>query len=142
MRGEGNSGDAAAGDIADARRRTWEEPEDRIPLTRKQVAELFLRQDGRCPCCGQKLQAKGHKAVGIIDEHVNPLWRGGKNDLGNRELWCAPCATQKTSQEATERAKALRVRDKHIGAKKSRRPMPGSRESGWKRKFDRTWERR
>jgi 5-methylcytosine-specific restriction enzyme A len=116
--------------------RTWHPPEDRKPLTRKQIADLFLRQDGKCPECGQKLQMKGHRVVGV-DEHVNPLWRGGSNDLENRELWCQPCTKPKTAQEATERAKGLRVRDKAIGAfKRSGKPMAGSRASGWRRKMD------
>lgn len=122
-------------------RRTWEPAEERNRLTRKQIAELFLRQDGRCPECGQKLHVKGNMPVKIIDEHVNPLWRGGKNELTNRELWCVPCAKEKTAAEAPERAKGLRVRDRHIGAKKSKRPMAGSRESGWRKRMDGTVER-
>lgn len=95
--------------------RKWSIPEERKPLTRKQRAELFLRQDGRCPTCGQRLEIKGGRPV-AIDEHVNPLWRGGSNDLANRELWCVPCTRPKTKQEAVERGKSNRVRDKHIGA--------------------------
>lgn len=117
--------------------RTWIIPQDRNKLTRKQVAELFLHQDGRCPICGQKLQTKGHMPVEFIDEHMKPLWKGGDNDLGNRGLVCKPCAKAKTAGEATDRAKGLRVRDKAIGAfKKASRPMAGSRGSGWKRKMD------
>lgn len=117
-------------------RRVWLLPEDRKPLTRKQRAALFLRQDGLCPCCSQKLHIKGHEDVTIIDEHVNPLWRGGSNDLSNRELWCSKCASDKTSGESTQRGKTLRQRDAHIGAKKpSKRPMMGSKASGWKCKM-------
>lgn len=50
-----------------------------------------------------------------VDEHLEPLWRGGSNVLTNRELWCKPCTKPKTAKEATERAKGNRVRDKHIG---------------------------
>jgi 5-methylcytosine-specific restriction endonuclease McrA len=114
-------------------RRVWLLSEDRVPLSRKQKAELFMRQDGKCPQCGQKLHIKGHEGVTIIDEHVNPLWRGGANDLANRELWCSKCASEKTAQEAAQRGKTLRQRDGHIGAKPaSKRPMPGGKASGWK----------
>jgi 5-methylcytosine-specific restriction protein A len=99
--------------------RRWTLPEDRKPLTRKQRAEMYLRQDGRCGNCGQKLETKGSQPV-CVDEHLNPLWRGGSNDLANRELWCVPCTKPKTAQEATERTKGLRIRDKHIGAYKSK----------------------
>jgi len=95
--------------------RKWSIPEERKPLTRKQRAELFLRQDGRCPNCTQRLEIKGSRPV-CIDEHVNPLWRGGSNDLANRELWCVPCTKPKTAAESTDRGKGLRIRDKHIGA--------------------------
>lgn len=114
--------------------RTWHIPIDRDKLTRKQIAELFVLQDGRCPECGQKLQTKGHEPVEFIDEHLKPLSMGGGNELSNRGLVCKPCARVKTAEEATGRAKALRVRDKAVGAfKKASRPMPGSRASGWKK---------
>jgi len=95
--------------------RTWQIPEDRKPLTKKQVAELFIAQNGTCPICSQRLQVKGHVPVEFIDEHLMPLSMGGSNELSNRALVCKPCAAAKTSSEATPRAKSTRVRDKHIG---------------------------
>jgi 5-methylcytosine-specific restriction endonuclease McrA len=117
--------------------RTWQIPEERQRLTRKQWADLFLDQDGKCANCGQRLEVKGAREVEIIDEHVEPLWRGGSNDLSNRELWCKPCTRPKTAAEATERAKSNRVRDKHIGAPKPKsRPIPGSRASGRRKRMN------
>jgi len=104
--------------------RRWPEPEERKPLTRKQYAELYLRQDGRCTQCNQRLEIKGGEQVTIRDEHVAPLWRGGGNELSNRELWCLPCTKPKDAAEATDRAKGKRVRDKYIGAPvKQQRPQ-------------------
>jgi 5-methylcytosine-specific restriction endonuclease McrA len=114
--------------------RTWIVPEDRKPLTRKQVVELFLRQDGLCPICGQKLQTKGHTPVEFIDEHMTPLWRNGSNELRNRSLVCKPCAKSKTSEESTDRAKGYRVRDKHIKAPVKKQ----SRQSPYRKKMDGT----
>jgi 5-methylcytosine-specific restriction endonuclease McrA len=124
--------------------RHWRLPENRKPLSRKEYAEIFLRQDGRCPNCGQRLNIKGADEVEVWDEHVRPLWAGGSNNLSNRELWCKPCTKPKTAAEAADRAKSNAVRDKHIGApvKRKSRPIPGSRASAWKRKFDGTIERR
>lgn len=113
--------------------RIWVPVEERDRLNRKQIAELFLAQQGRCPICGQRLETKGHTEVSVIpdgehdlstivdslvftDEHMEPLWRGGTNALSNRALVCNPCARSKTAKEAKERAKGKRVRDKHIGA--------------------------
>lgn len=118
--------------------RKWTLPEARERLTRKQFAELFLRQDGRCGNCSQRLEMKGGKPV-CVDEHVNPLWRGGGNDLENRELWCTVCTKPKTAQEASQRAKALSVRDKHIGAKKAsakRSSFQTNRDGRYKRKMN------
>jgi 5-methylcytosine-specific restriction endonuclease McrA len=108
--------------------RRWQLVEQRDRLTPKQVKELFIRQDGRCPECGQELQVKGHIPVEFIDEHVEPLWRGGSNELKNRALYCKPCAGDKTSAEATQRAKSNKVQLKYMGIKKERR-------SGFSKRF-------
>ena len=110
--------------------RRWSLPEDRKPLTPKQRLELFMRQDGLCGNCGQRLEVKGNRPV-CVDEHLEPLWRGGSNVLTNRELWCKPCTKPKTAKEATERAKGNRVRDKHIGI--DRRPTSSGQPSFSKR---------
>ena len=112
--------------------RTWQPMAARTKLTRKQIAALFLAQDGRCPLCNQKLQTKGHSPIEFTDEHMRPRWAGGPESLDNRALVCRPCAKQKTAAEAPVRAKGLRVRDKQIGAQKSKQPF-----KGW-RKFDGT----
>jgi hypothetical protein len=119
--------------LTESTERRWRLPEDRKPLTRKQYAALFLKQDGRCACCGQRLEIKGGRDVEATggapatDEHLQPLSMLGTNEMWNRELWCKPCATVKTSAEAPIRAKSDRIRDSHIGAKKSKTPLPGSR---------------
>lgn len=125
--------------------RRWTIPERRKPLTPKQYVELFLRQDGRCGCgCNARLEVKGGVEVEIIDEHIQPLFRGGSNDLDNRALFSKPCAIAKTREEATERAKGRRAMERYIGAPKRRkgRPLAGTVESGWRHKMDGSWERR
>ena len=121
----------------------WRLPEDRKRLSKKEWTELFIKQDGRCGSCGQRLVIKGANEVEIWDEHLQPLSIGGLNDLANRQLWCKLCSSIKTAEEAPIRAKSNRIRAKHIGAPKAQnsRPMPGSRDSGWKKKFS-GWERR
>lgn len=121
--------------------RQWRLPEDRNRLTRKQIADLFLAQDGKCKICGQRLLVKGHLPVEFIDEHLDPLSMGGTNDLSNRALVCKPCAKVKTSAEAPIRAKSNRIRDKHIGAMKTKsRPMLGTRASGLRKRWNGTVE--
>lgn len=94
--------------------RKWIIPEERERLTKKQIKELFLRQDGRCVFCTQSLQVKGHMPVEFIDEHMIPLSIGGSNALENRALLCKPCAGTKTKVEATERAKGNRAFEKLV----------------------------
>jgi hypothetical protein len=123
--------------------RKWFIPERRKALTRKEYVTLFMEQDGRCPVCGQKLETKGGTEIelepddpsfNVRDEHVDPLWRGGTNDLRNRQLWCLPCAKPKDAEEATQRAKGYRVRDKHIKAPVKKQ----SRQSPYRKKMDGT----
>ena len=117
--------------------KTWIPLDPRTRLTRKQIATLFLVQDGRCPLCLMKLETKGNVPVEFRDEHMLARWAGGSESIDNRALVCKPCAREKDRQEATQRAKALSVRDRHIGAKKqSRTPMPGGRTSKLKRRMD------
>ena len=122
--------------------RTWRLPEDRKPLTRKQYAALFLHQDGKCPRCSQRLEVKGGNEVEIIDEHVRPLWNGGSNDLSNRQLWCKPCTKPKTAEEATERGRSNRVRDKHIGAVKNRSSFKTNKDGPYRKRMNGQVERR
>lgn len=112
--------------------------ERRKPLTDKQRLQLLIANDGRCCICGGKIDGV-HE---MWDEHVNPLWLNGDNSAENRAPAHVRCARTKTAAEATKRAKGRRVAEKHYGAKRSKRPMPGSRASGWKRKMDGTVERR
>lgn len=68
--------------------------EKRKPLTRRQVIQLMLDQEGKCGCgCGVKLNPM---TEGVIDEHYTPLGQRGTNDLENRRLYRKPCAAKKT----------------------------------------------
>lgn len=116
----------------------------RTRLTDKQKLELFVEQNGRCIICGQPIKSNGSaktwdaydiddlRQAGIIDEHREPLWRAGSNDLSNRGIAHASCATVKTSKEATERAKGGRLAIKYSGLKREstfRKPPPGMKRN-------------
>jgi hypothetical protein len=99
-------------------------PEKRKPLTRRQFAELILRQEGRCGCgCGVKLVADR-----IIDEHLNPLDSLGSNDLTNRALFSKDCAARKTERDRRERDKGRRLRGETCAGPKKAIP---SRPASW-----------
>jgi 5-methylcytosine-specific restriction endonuclease McrA len=112
--------------------------EPRKPLTTKQRAQLFIEHDGICCICHNKIL----KNDPWIDEHRVPLWLDGTNDWSNRAPAHVECARQKTAREAKTRAKGRRIAEKHMGAKRSKRPMPGGRNSKWKKTFSNGWVRR
>lgn len=114
------------------------EHERRKPLTALQRAKLFAERGGICGGCKQRIKAGDP----WIDEHVIALALGGTNDWSNRELRCGDCAKEKTKEDLKRVAKAKRVYAKHVGAKKSKRPMQGSKASGLRKRMDGTVERR
>ena len=65
-------------------------------------AKVWERDQGICSVCGRYDKK-------WIHEHTNPLWRNGPDTLENSETHCRRHATEKTSREATERAKADRL---------------------------------
>lgn len=108
-----------------------------FPAKVKQAA--YERSGGHCESCTAPL-SPGH----IHYDHVIPDGLGGEPVLDNCACICSACHGRKTAKQDVPRiAKAKRQRADHIGAKsKTRRPMPGSRASGWKRRMDGTTERR
>ena len=95
---------------------------------------LFLMRKGLCAACTQKIDAG--KAWDI--DHILPFALGGTNEPDNLQILCKPCHRSKTTQSDIPRiAKTKRLNARHLGARApSRRPIPGSRRSPWKRKMD------
>ncbi len=106
--------------------------EPRKPLTPKQRLKLFLEHEGVCCICHNKIRTNEP----WIDEHRQPLWLDGTNDWSNRAPAHMECARQKTAREAKDRAKGRRIAEKHLGAHKSKRPMPFGRGSRLKKKMN------
>jgi len=117
----------------------------RKPLSTKQRAEQFIAHKGQCCLCGGRILPK----EAWIDEHILALWlaqEGDERDLNapeNRGIAHKKCAVSKTAREATDRARGRRAAARHFGTKApSRRPMPGGRDSKWKKTMDGRWVRR
>jgi hypothetical protein len=69
--------------------------------------------------------------------HEIPLEAGGLDDASNWLVAHRTCHRQHTAKvDAPLIAKVKRIHQRHIGAKKSRNPMPGGRGSKWKKKMD------
>ena len=105
--------------------------------TKVKVA-AFDRAKGNCEKCTARL------FVGkFAYDHRIPDALGGEPTLENCTVLCLVCHGEKTAGiDQPTIAKVRHVRAKHIGARTSRTPMPGSRNSRWKRKMDGTVEAR
>lgn len=97
-------------------------------FTRKQRAEIALRAGGCCERCGARLK------IGEGDaDHILPVELGGESTVENGQWICRPCHKSKTADDIRQIRKADRQRDRHTGALKSARPLPGGKDSPWKK---------
>lgn len=116
----------------------------RLEFTSKTKRQAFARSNGLCECalipwlnrpegCGQRL-ADGN----VRFEHILPAELGGGNSLENAAALVIPCWKEKTAKyDLPTIAKSNRVRDRARGIRRrSSKPMPGSRNSPWKRTFN------
>jgi len=98
----------------------------------------FTRANGRCEICTARLIPGG-----IHYDHRVADGMGGQPILENCQCLCKSCHGVKTHEkDVPQIAKAKRVHVKHIGARRTSRPLPGSKASGWKKKMDGSVERR
>lgn len=99
---------------------------------------VFEAHGGVCHLTGRKITPGDDWEM----DHVTALCNGGEH----RENNLAPALKQKhrekTAEDVAQRAKAERVRKKHLGIKGARAVIPGSKASRWKRKIDGTVELR
>lgn len=112
------------------------------------MVAAFKRCDGHCEIgmipdmpevgCGRKLYPGD-----INYDHINPDGLTGEPTLENCAVLCRSCHQLKTGKRDVPRiAKAKRREARDIGAYRARRPMPGSKRSGWKKTFNHGWVRR
>ena len=105
----------------------------RRQLTRSQVAEITLRQMGKCAKCGDRLDFSRRGQV--VDEHIVPIFSTPEgldpNRTDNRAFYCKPCATEKTSAEAPDRAKVRRLESGNTQADKRKRAKASGKMGKW-----------
>ena len=111
----------------------------RVRITAKMRADIFLSRGGTCHLCSMKVVPGEDWDV----SHDIPLEAGGKDDATNWFVAHRKCHRVHTSTvDVPLIAKVKRIHQKHVGAKKSRSPMPLGRDSKFKRKMDGTIVRR
>jgi len=114
---------------------------ERRRRTQNQRAQIFLAHKGVCAICELRIQPSEKWHL----DHEAALEISADDSDDNLRPVHEACHKAKTAGDKAAIAKSNRVRAKHLtGRGKARKgpPMPGSRDSHWKRKVDGTWERR
>lgn len=114
----------------------------RKPLSTTKRVRLFKLHNSICHICGLKID--GTREEWDI-EHIIPYGLKGEESETDENMQPAhrSCHKPKTANDKKIIGKCKRREALHIGAKcPSRNPIPGSKNSGWKRKMNGTWERR
>lgn len=80
-------------------------PEKRKAFTARDVAAVFIKCDGRCAMCSEKVKL-GEYAI----DHIQALDHLGAHSLDNWQLLCRPCHIVKTGKDVKASAKGRRLR--------------------------------
>lgn len=99
---------------------------------------VFEAHGGICHLTGQEINAGDAWDC----DHIRALCNGGEHRESNLAPVLRAAHRAKTAQDVALKAKADRVRKKHLGIKTTKAVIPGSKASGWKRRIDGTVERR
>lgn len=102
-------------------------PDDPFPpRVRKRILE---RHGRRCAECTRPIRS-GDKWT---CDHKIALINGGENRESNGQPLCEWCNPEKNAADVAEKSKVAAMAYADLGLKKPKRPMPGSRASGWRK---------
>lgn len=110
-------------------------PDTQVP--QRVRIRVFDAKGGRCHKCRRKIMAGEEWTC----EHVIALKNAGENRERNLDITCCNCLPEKNAQDVAEKSKVYQTRAKHLGVRKSSRPMPGSRASGIRKRMSGKVER-
>ena len=96
---------------------------------------IWERARGICVLCERRID--GVRERWII-EHIRALELGGADEPDNMGPAHETCAAAKTRNDHHRAAKAKRQKIQHLGAAKTKRPLPCGKQSRWKKKIDGT----
>ena len=116
----------------------WIGRNDDAAIPQRVRDRIARKADDCCQQCKRPIMGKLRAEF----DHIVPLIIGGAHRETNLQLLCSECHSSKTALDVKLKAKVARVRAKHLGLKKSSRPMPGSRASGLRKRMNGTVERR
>lgn len=96
----------------------WIADHDDQDIPARVRVRVFDRSEGRCVHCARKVGGGDRWQC----DHIVPLILGGEHRESNMQALCEPCHKAKTRQDVAAKAKVARVKAKHIGAAKPKRP--------------------
>lgn len=112
----------------------WFGANDDTPLPTRVKVRIWGRQGSRCASCGRRCGIGGER---FAYDHIVALANGGPNRESNIRMVCVTCHANKTKHDVAQKALVYRKKTKlAIGLHKTARPMPGSRNSKWKKCLD------
>jgi 5-methylcytosine-specific restriction endonuclease McrA len=107
----------------------------RSRLTPHRRLKVWERTSGQCVVCHQQIDGVRER---WIVEHIRALELGGADEPDNMGPAHETCAAAKTRNDHHRAAKAKRQKIQHLGAAKTKNPLPCGRQSRWKKKIDGT----
>lgn len=108
-------------------------------MSTKRRAEVFERCGGICHICGDKIDGTRER---WDVEHIVPYALTRDDSDENLAPAHVRCHAAKTKDDVRNISKAKRVHRKAIGAHKAKTPLPGGKDSKWKRTFNNGWIKR
>lgn len=99
---------------------------------------IFMAHGGVCHLTGRKIRPGEKWEL----DHVQALINGGEHRESNLAPALSYAHKEKTAKDVAQKAQDARVRQKHLGIKKRKAVIPGSKASRFKKKLDGTVERR
>jgi 5-methylcytosine-specific restriction enzyme A len=117
----------------------WRGKTDDTQIPPRVKIRIFEKHNRCCGCCSRTIVGKLLPRY----DHIIALVNGGQNRESNIQLLCSECHDCKTAIDVKEKSVVYRKKAKHIGIKLRRgRPIPGSKNSEWKKTFNHGWVKR
>lgn len=108
-------------------------PDQKVPA--RVIVRVFEKAGKRCENCTRALR---HRKDWELD-HIKALKNGGEHRESNLQALCVGCHSQKTRADVAEKSKVAGTKKKHLGiSTRKGPPMPGSRDSKYKKLMDGT----